>query len=244
VEEGRLMTDDEKISASAWKACAVDLTAQLAQAGEDAAYARARADKAEALIRLARNIHEICPWCIAPRTRHLDGCEVAYLAPKPSTHRPVPGDGEPTAHSLLRFQDEPDDHGILMASIANMPPAQVAETLVLLGMDSIAEFKAHLDALREAAAHGDRYALAVKNGGFRMAPDYHEQPTLWCIECKRDSGFHWSTCSKMQTGENLARAEKSEALIREAIENCSTCPWCRGMRCTESCRAKYVMGKR
>ena len=37
---------------------------------------------------------------------------------------------------------------------------------------------------------------AIAAAGFRIAPSLHGQPTLWCKECGRDSGLHWSSCSK------------------------------------------------
>lgn len=37
---------------------------------------------------------------------------------------------------------------------------------------------------------------AIENAGFRVAIDLLDRPTLWCKECGRDSGFHWSQCSK------------------------------------------------
>ncbi len=37
---------------------------------------------------------------------------------------------------------------------------------------------------------------AIRAAGVRVAPDLLGKPTLWCIECGRDSGFHHSTCSK------------------------------------------------
>lgn len=42
----------------------------------------------------------------------------------------------------------------------------------------------------------ERLSGAVRRAGFRLAPDVHGEATLWCLECKRDSGFHWSTCSR------------------------------------------------
>jgi hypothetical protein len=40
-------------------------------------------------------------------------------------------------------------------------------------------------------------AKAIASAGFRVAPDYHGVPTLWCVECGRDSGFHMPACSKV-----------------------------------------------
>lgn len=37
---------------------------------------------------------------------------------------------------------------------------------------------------------------AIEAAGFRVANDLLGQPTLWCKECGRDSGFHWNNCSK------------------------------------------------
>lgn len=37
---------------------------------------------------------------------------------------------------------------------------------------------------------------AIRRAGFRVAPDYHGNATLWCLSCKRDSGFHHDTCEK------------------------------------------------
>lgn len=37
---------------------------------------------------------------------------------------------------------------------------------------------------------------AIDAAGFRVANDMMGQPTLWCKECGRDSGFHWEHCSK------------------------------------------------
>ena len=37
---------------------------------------------------------------------------------------------------------------------------------------------------------------AIEGAGFRVSPNILGVPTLWCKECGRDSGFHWSHCSK------------------------------------------------
>jgi hypothetical protein len=37
---------------------------------------------------------------------------------------------------------------------------------------------------------------AVESAGFRLSKDLLGKPTLWCIECGRDNGFHWTACSK------------------------------------------------
>lgn len=45
----------------------------------------------------------------------------------------------------------------------------------------------------------EQIADAVVRAGFYVAPALLGTPTLWCHECKRDSGMHWSTCSKSRT---------------------------------------------
>lgn len=37
-------------------------------------------------------------------------------------------------------------------------------------------------------------AKAIASAGFRVAPNLLGEPTLWCRECGRDSGFHWAPC--------------------------------------------------
>ncbi len=46
------------------------------------------------------------------------------------------------------------------------------------------------------ARDADRGAIAA--AGFRVAPDLLGKPTLWCVECGRDSGFHRPDCSKSE----------------------------------------------
>jgi len=61
-------------------------------------------------------------------------------------------------------------------------------------------------------------AAAIERAGFRVAkniahpflgPTPEDQPTLWCKECGRDSGYHWRTCSK------AASPEYIEAVLNE-----------------------------
>ena len=42
----------------------------------------------------------------------------------------------------------------------------------------------------------ERLKGAVARAGFRLAVSLHDEPTLWCIECGQDSGFHYSRCSR------------------------------------------------
>lgn len=37
---------------------------------------------------------------------------------------------------------------------------------------------------------------ALKSANLYVAPDMLGAPTVWCVECGRDSGFHWAKCSK------------------------------------------------
>jgi hypothetical protein len=37
---------------------------------------------------------------------------------------------------------------------------------------------------------------AIEAAGFKVEDDARGRLTLWCRECRRDSGFHWSICSK------------------------------------------------
>lgn len=80
---------------------------------------------------------------------------------------------------------------------------------------------------------------AVKAAGFRLGPDLQGVATLWCIECGRDSGFHYDKCSRHDypTGEEtrndaleeaakLCDVEASEyvedmALMAEGAANCA-----------------------
>jgi hypothetical protein len=39
---------------------------------------------------------------------------------------------------------------------------------------------------------------AIEGAGFRVKPDLLGKPTLWCVECGRDSGYHRDTCSKAE----------------------------------------------
>ncbi len=53
--------------------------------------------------------------------------------------------------------------------------------------------------LKDAVAKwtaGRNAAEAVAAAGFRVAPNLLGDPTLWCLECGRDSGFHHESCSK------------------------------------------------
>lgn len=45
----------------------------------------------------------------------------------------------------------------------------------------------------------EQIADAVVRAGFYVGPDLLGRPTLWCHECKRDSGMHWSTCARSKT---------------------------------------------
>lgn len=47
-----------------------------------------------------------------------------------------------------------------------------------------------------AIAH--RLAGAIERAGFRVAPDILGVATLWCTTCRRDSGYHLSTCEKAE----------------------------------------------
>jgi hypothetical protein len=37
---------------------------------------------------------------------------------------------------------------------------------------------------------------AIEAAGFRFRGDLLGAPTLWCVECSRDSGYHYNACSK------------------------------------------------
>lgn len=50
--------------------------------------------------------------------------------------------------------------------------------------------------LDKAIAEYEALGAAVASGGFRIAPDLLGAPTLWCLECGRDSGMHHGICSK------------------------------------------------
>lgn len=48
-----------------------------------------------------------------------------------------------------------------------------------------------------AANERERFlSAAIAKGGFRASPDVYDAPTLWCLGCGRDSGYHLSACSK------------------------------------------------
>ncbi len=80
---------------------------------------------------------------------------------------------------------------------------------------------------------------AIRRAGFRISNDLLDVPTLWCIECGRDSGFHWAECSK---GIGAPRTEAKRVEVVEALgrrpadarptcESCETRPaskWCNG----------------
>lgn len=38
---------------------------------------------------------------------------------------------------------------------------------------------------------------AVVHAGFRVGPDLLGEPTLWCLTCSRDSGYHWDGCRRL-----------------------------------------------
>jgi hypothetical protein len=53
-----------------------------------------------------------------------------------------------------------------------------------------------------------KLVLAIRTAGFRAnknlvhlkdrGPTIKDRWTLWCIECGRDGGYHWPTCSKSE----------------------------------------------
>jgi hypothetical protein len=43
----------------------------------------------------------------------------------------------------------------------------------------------------------DEIRRAVWSAGFRVGPDLLGEPTLWCLTCKRDSGYHWDGCRRL-----------------------------------------------
>ena len=45
---------------------------------------------------------------------------------------------------------------------------------------------------------------AIKSANLRLGQDLLYAPTLWCIECERDSGMHHETCSRISS--DIARA--------------------------------------
>jgi hypothetical protein len=53
-------------------------------------------------------------------------------------------------------------------------------------------------------------AAAIESAGFRVSPSIDEAPTLWCLECGRDGGYHWEKCSN--------RARYAEAQAAEIAE--------------------------
>lgn len=84
--------------------------------------------------------------------------------------------------------------------------AEVSETLdqVLLNealaKQVIAQARSNTDRLLNllvAANERERFLnAAIAKGGFRASPDVYDAPTLWCLGCGRDSGYHLSACSK------------------------------------------------
>ena len=53
-----------------------------------------------------------------------------------------------------------------------------------------------IEALAESK---DTAQAALEDAGFRVVPDLHGKPTIWCCECGRDSGFHVPRCSKAKS---------------------------------------------
>jgi hypothetical protein len=51
---------------------------------------------------------------------------------------------------------------------------------------------------------------AVASAGFRVSPCINSAPTLWCVECGRDSGFHWEKCARLRSRMSEAVTPASE----------------------------------
>lgn len=64
----------------------------------------------------------------------------------------------------------------------------------------------------------ERLLHAIRNAGFRVSDDLLGNPTLWCVECGRDSGMHHPTCSK--ASEKRASRESVCADLRHVCGRC------------------------
>jgi hypothetical protein len=51
---------------------------------------------------------------------------------------------------------------------------------------------------------------AIKAAGFRVAPALLGDPTLWCVECGRDSGYHWGDCTKVKEAKGRRKMSKEK----------------------------------
>ena len=73
-----------------------------------------------------------------------------------------------------------------------------------------------LEAVEEDQREAARTSAAVRDAGFRVGTALMGDLCLWCIECGRDSGFHWSKCSKSAV-EAVETKEETNPL-REALK--------------------------
>jgi hypothetical protein len=53
---------------------------------------------------------------------------------------------------------------------------------------------------------------AIAAAGFRYGPSLDGEPTLWCVECERDSGYHWPGCSRDFAGPLADKVRELDAL--------------------------------
>jgi hypothetical protein len=87
------------------------------------------------------------------------------------------------------------------------PPGPLTEALDAMVYErfraDIAELEGdgtrHMASELETAIRG-----ALQRGGFRIAPDLMGQETIWCTECGRDSGYHWTGCKYLASVEAAA----------------------------------------
>lgn len=54
----------------------------------------------------------------------------------------------------------------------------------------IADLEKQLAEQTKRAEAADRL---ITNSGFRVATDLLGAPTIWCVSCGRDGGYHWSS---------------------------------------------------
>ena len=105
-------------------------------------------------------------------------------------------DPRPLAKELRRLEAECVHAGPPSESMESALAVEAARLAFLL--EHRTDFATALDQLAELRA-------AVSEAGFRVAknlahPFLGQTPEdrlhLWCVECGRDSGFHWPHCSK------------------------------------------------